>query len=645
MHSPDQDFIARAVSQADINALRIALLQATRDPEIAAVEVRREMRGGFETVVIEDGDAKLVRRKAADFLRRNPDVEEYRRPSDGEIDELIHVAEGKKIHPDHLPARRVAPCFQDFPHAAQWKNEKRVPDGFSVAIIGGGFSGIAMAVQLERLGIPYRLFERRSEVGGVWSINTYPDARVDTPSAMYEFSFEKRYPWSEHFARQGEVREYLEYCTRKYGIGDHIYFEHDVKEACFDDERGEWRLTIVKDEGKTVSETASVVVTAAGLFATPRELSLPGRDSFAGQIVHSTEWADSVKCAGKKVAIIGNGSTGVQVLSSIASTAESVYVCQRTPQWISPRANYGAAVEDELRWLTENMPYYWNWAKYTAGMGNPQLFDGLIVDEEWIRNGGKVNARNDAMREFLQGYIADQVEGCQDLVKKLTPDYPPLSRRPVVDNGWYRALMRDNVELVADSVEDFEKNGIRMTGGRHIEADVVIEAIGFDTQRYLWPTEFYGTGGVSLQKTWSEDGAKAYLGMTMPGFPNMFMLYGPNSQPVAGNSGLPTWCEIWSKYVAEAMISMLESGKGTIQVRQDAYDNFNRLVDEEARKLVYLMDDSARKRNYYLSDSGRLQVNSPFRGERLFNMLANIDLGDYEIESTGAAGVPGSDIA
>lgn len=628
---PDRSFLERAVSFADANALRMALFQTTRDPEIAAIPARRVMRGGSEAVVIDPADIERIQKKAVDFLIDHAGEPAPQEVSPAELDELVQMAEARTISPFDLGMRRLLPSFGEFPHRARWTGPNRAPEGFSVAIVGGGFAGVAMAVQLEQLGIGYRLFERRGELGGVWSANRYPDVRVDTLSAIYQFGFEKYYPWSEHFARQDEVREYLDHVARKYGVRDKVRFGHHVRTARWDDVSGEWHLTVEVDGERTIEHTAQVVVTASGLFAQPKSLDVPGAERFAGDLVHTTQWSDAVSYVGRKVAIVGNGSTGVQLLSEVAARAGSVYVCQRTPQWIMPRTGYGRPIEAELRWLIENMPCYWNWDKFVAGMSSTDLREQLLVDRDWIRDGGSVNERNDALRAVLEGYIAQQVGGRQDLIDRLVPDYAPMARRPVVDNNWYATLTRDNVELITQGIASIDERGIFLADGRHLDVDLIVTAVGFDTQNYLWPTRYVGRAGVSLEQVWRDEGAKAYLGMTVPGFPNLFMLNGPNSQPVASGTGLPCWFEIWSRYIGEAIVSMVEGGYRAMAVRPEVCAEYNRLVDDEAGRLLYLADNGARKKNYYVNDRGRLQVIAPFTGERVFAMSAHPDLADFEL--------------
>lgn len=629
---PGRDYIERAVEFADANALRMALYQATRDVDIAAITPERVFGPVADSVEFSDVDIALIRAKAVEYLLTEPDESALPIPSRDEIGELLEMAEARKLAPDDVVMRHHIPAFVDMPFQAKWTGEKVIPDGYHVAIIGAGFAGVAMGVQLSQLGIPFTVYERRADVGGVWSINTYPDVRVDTLSFTYEYAFEKKYPWTEYFARQSEVRVYIDHVARKYGVYEHIEFGSDVQQARFDEATQRWTLT-VQGEDSVVDVEANVVVAASGVFATPRDLPLEGISGFSGQIVHTTEWNDDIEYAGKKVAVIGNGSTGVQLLSKVAEKAESVVVYQRTPQWISPRANYGAPIADELQWLIQEMPFYWNWNKYVAGLSTIDLRNALIPDQEWIKNGGAVSERNDMLREILVGYISRQVDGRQELIDQLVPNYPPMTRRPVVDNNWYVTLTRDNVELVTAPIDRVTETSIVTADGESLDADLIIAAVGFQTEKYIWPTRYYGIGGMTLEDVWTAHGAQAHLGMTVPGFPNMFMLYGPNSQPVASGSGLPTWFEIWTRYIAEGIVGMLEKGRSSMVVRRDAFDEYNDQLHEEARKLIYLSPSTAMVRNYYVNEFGRLQMNAPWSGERFYELCASPDESQFDFTS------------
>jgi 4-hydroxyacetophenone monooxygenase len=640
----DQDFIRKAVEEADLNALRVALLQATGDPEFAAIPVERiDVRiGAGNTYVIAESHRQRLIDKAVSFLSDGPEKHPLTVPTDAQLRELMEqVTGGEPISDEDFDIRRPIPAFDDYPRRANWRSTPpSLPPGFKVVIVGAGFSGLGMAVQLQRLGIPYTIYERRSELGGTWSINTYPDARVDTPSAMYEFSFEKRYPWTEHFARQNEVREFLEHIARKFGIFDKIRFNHEIKGGTFDEAASHWQLDIVDAERQHLSVTANFVVSASGLFSTPRDLSVDGVETFQGEIVHSTEWDERHSASGKSVAVVGNGSTGVQLLNRISDEATNTYVFQRTPQWITPRERYGEPMSPGDSWLRKNMPYYWNWTRYTGTLPVLNLYPFLVPDPEWRAAGGLVNQPNDALREAMTRYIVQQVDGRQDLVDKLVPSYAPFSRRLIVDNNWYRSLLKDNVELVTTPISHLTKTGIVTPDGQERPVDMIVTAIGFSVEKYVWPSDYVGRSGVALQDRWSEDGARAYLGMMIDGFPNFFVLYGPNAQSVSGGGGtIPTQIEMWTKYVAQLIVDTIESGHAAVEVTKAAFDAYYQRLDETASKLIWLTDTGSMERNYYVKD-GRLQVNMPFHYQVWHRMLANPDLDDMALTGSLAGARP-----
>jgi 4-hydroxyacetophenone monooxygenase len=618
----DRSFIRRAVELADLNAVRVALYQQTGDPEIAALPVAAQL---------DDAQRELLVGRAADWLCQHADPGMPAEPPEADLRALMNMATGEQMGDLEFEARRDLPAFKAFPWTAQWSDVRpETADAFQVAIIGSGFSGLAMAVQLERLEIPYVVLERRPDPGGTWSVNRYPDIRVDTISITYEFSFEKKHPWSEYFGRGAEVREYLEHISKKYGVFEHTRFERELTKATFDEARDVWVLELQTPDGTEIVE-ANAIVNAVGTFANPNIPQFEGQESFQGQILHPARWPDDFDATGRKVAILGNGSTGVQLLAPIAEHAAQVHVFQRTPQWISPRDKYGKPVEPEIRWLVDNFPGYWNWWRYMAIAALFGTHGYLVPDEEWKSQGGKFNPMNDKLRDDLTAYIKAQTGGRQDLVDRLIPDYAPFSRRPVVDNGWYQALTRPNVELVTDGIARLTPTGIETTDGAVREVDTIITATGFQVVKYLWPAQYTGTGGVNLHDSWSVDGPRAYLGMMVPAFPNMFMLYGPNSQPLSGGTGLPVWYVLWAAYAARCIVEMLEQGRSRVEVKRAAFERYNVALDEAASKLLLLQDEGAPDKNYYVNEHGRLQVSAPWYGPEYHRMCTHVDWDDLSL--------------
>ena len=610
----DTAYIRRAVEASDLAALRVALFQATGDTELAEF-------GPVAT--LDDADRARLADRAVQLLETRMDGFPRRIPSDEELRKLMDLVLGVPTRDEHFEIRRKFLAFTPFPFQHERSEDAApVPEGFEVAIIGAGPAGISMAVQLERLGIPYVLYDRRSEIGGTWSIHKYPDIRVDTLSITYEFSFEDEYPWSEYFARGEEVRTYLEFISKKYGVHEHTRLGHDLEDARFDDESLTWHLTFQGPDGERVERDVNMVVSAAGVFAKTKLPDIDGIDEFEGTIVHPTQWTSELDMQGKRVAVIGNGSTGVQLMAPVAEKAEHLSVFQRTPQWIAPRPNYGRSVEPEVRWLLDHLPGYWNWSRYTSIIGLMTWHeDFLVPDPEWEKKGGHITKKSEDLREFLVGYIKEQVGDRPDLLEKLVPDYAPMVRRPVVDNNWYKSLTRDNVDLVTSGIERLTKNGIETSDGKHHEVDLIVFATGFEVDKFLWPAEYRGEKGVNLRDYWGPKSPRAYLGMMVPQFPNLFIMYGPNSQPVSGGVSLPSWFQIWAAFIAQCLDTMFEEGHSQVAVKEEAFENYNAQLDAVGSELAFIKDARSVERNYYVDADGRLVVNTPHETAELYEMM------------------------
>lgn len=622
----DTAYIRRAVEASDLAALRVALFQATGDAELAEF-------GPVAT--LDHADRERLAARAVQLLETRIDGFQRRIPSDEELRELMDLVLGVPTRDEHFEIRRKFLAFTPFPFQHERsENAAPVPEGFEVAIIGAGPAGISMAVQLERLGVPYVLYDRRSEIGGTWSIHQYPDIRVDTLSITYEFSFEDEYPWSEYFARGEEVRTYLEFISKKYGVHEQTRLGHDLEDARFDDESLTWHLTFQGPDGRRVERDVNMVVSAAGVFAKTKLPDIDGIDEFEGTIVHPTQWTSALDVQGKRVAVIGNGSTGVQLMAPVAEKAEHLSVFQRTPQWIAPRPNYGRPVEPEVRWLLDNLPGYWNWSRYTSIIGLMTWHeDFLVPDPEWERKGGHITKKSEDLREFLIGYIKEQVGDRPDLLEKLVPDYAPMVRRPVVDNHWYQSLTRDNVDLVTSGIERLTKNGIETSDGKHHEVDLIVFATGFEVDKFLWPAEYRGEKGVNLRDYWGSKSPRAYLGMMVPQFPNLFIMYGPNSQPVSGGVSLPSWFQIWAAFIAQCLDTMFEEGHARVAVKEEAFEAYNKHLDAVGSELAFIKDVRSVERNYYVDAEGRLVVNTPHETAELYEMMKTPNRDELEFGS------------
>ena len=617
------EFIQRAVAEAEPNALRTALFQATGDLDLLklrqVVEVIEKGHLSRQSILsIAQEDRAELREKAARYLFDNQGSFSERTPTDDELRSLIELALGRSVSDEQFPELKSEASFEDFPlFLARWADEKE-PDSleeYKVVIVGTGHSGIAMGVHLKTLGIPFTIYERRSEIGGVWSINRYPDIRVDTMSATFQMGFVKRYPWSEYFARGAEVQQYMTNMARNFGVYEHIKFDHDVDAMRFDEATSRWEIDIVHS-GEVTHDSAAFVIAATGLFSNPKNLDIPGIEDFDGPLLHTTHWPDDLTLEGKSVAIIGSGSSGTQLLSRVAGEAQQVYAYVRTPQWITSQIHSGDPISPEFRWLLDHMPYYWNWDRFAWLAPSGEAASGLFVpDHGWIADGGHFSEMSDELRARLTSYIKDQTGGREDLYSRLIPDCPPWARRMIVDNNWYKTLTEDHVELVTDGIDRIEADAIITVDGKRREVDVIVAAAGFDVTKYMFPIEVHGRGGTTVEERWERDGVgpRAFWSITIPGFPNLFMMYGPNSQGGAGG-GLSSMLQLWTTHIANLIVGVIERGAKAIEPKDEAFEEHNRDLDSRTSKLIW-MEPNSKDKNYYVSH-GRVQsMNAWLPGE------------------------------
>lgn len=623
----EEAVLAGAIERADLNALRMALFQLTKDPKLAAMKVRRlAVRGGvFTTVALAPEHHAEVKQIAFDVLRTRKGAATPAPSSPAATKALVEMFVGEPVPENILAFAAEELAFEDIPREVAWTRKPaadRLKD-FSVVIIGAGICGLATAVHLERLGIPYTIIERLPGLGGTWELNRYPDVRVDIPSFVYQYKFEKKYPWKQYYASGEQSLAYLRGIAAKYGVLPRIRFETHVTSALWDEASSQWVLHLRDAAGKESTLTARVLVSASGLFSTAKLPDIEGIRDFAGVCCHTTEWTNDFDPTGKRVAVIGNGSTGTQLTPYLAEKAAQLTLYQRTPQWIIPTENYRAHVPSELQWLMDHVPYYWNWHCLSQFMGTFQLQVFHYFDRDWQKRGGIVSEQNDKLRAYLTNYIREKLSAKPDLIQKVTPTFPPLARRLVVDNGWYDALLRDNVDLVTDRIARFTRDGILSADGTERKYDLIVLATGFQTTRYLYPVRYEGRNGRTLEEAWKKDGPRAYLGMTLPDYPNFFMLYGPNSQP--RTIGHYTWAEVWANYVSSLIVAMIEGNHKTLECRPDLFASYNEQLDRELEKIIW----SEGKGGYHLNERGRSVIHSPWKVEDYRRLYVNSGLHDY----------------
>lgn len=622
--------VQAALEQAVPNVLRIALYQATRNPELAAMRVEKRpfWGGAFQVAALGDEHVARVKELAWQFIREGMKVSAPP-AAENELRHMMDLLYGQPVSDFNFSIGRCDLVEEEFPLGVEWSKElpAEVKQAFRVAVVGAGLAGMATAIQLDRLGIPYVVIERNSGVGGTWWVNDYPEARVDIASHHYQYSFMRRYPWMHYYATRDELKEYAEEVADRYDLKPKIRFDTELMDAVWDERSAKWTLRLRRKGGAEETLEVNALISAAGLFNAPNMPDIPGIDSFQGKMFHTTQWDHGYDYSGKRVGQIGVGSTGAQLMPEIARKAAHLTVFQRSPQWVSAIEGYRDAIPDDVHWLFDNFPNYWAWYSYfifAINMGGDP--EGLQnSDPEWQRRGGVISERNDNLRKHNIEYIMSKVGHRPDLVKKLTPSFAPFAKRPVVDNGWFDALNRDNVELVTEGIERITPKGILTKDGKERTFDLLIIGAGFKVERYLWPVQYRGRGGITLEQAWAKDGARAYLGITVPDFPNLFIIYGPNGQARSG--GLIKWLEIWSRYAVKSIVRLIENGKRSMEVRRDRFDDYNARLDEALKKCIWSEANS-----YYLNEKGRQGVNMPWKPAEYYEWVREPDLDDYVIE-------------
>ncbi|MBN9110383.1 MAG: NAD(P)-binding protein [Pseudonocardia sp.] len=479
----------------------------------------------------------------------------------------------------------------------------------TVVIIGAGISGICAGTALRRLGVDVTILERNDDVGGTWLDNDYPGAGVDTPSHLYAFSFAPWASWTRYYAKQPEILDYLRRVADQEGLRSVIRFGTEVLGASWDAASSVWRVRVLS--GGVESEIVSdVLVSSVGQLNRPVIPALPGLDTFPGPAFHTAEWDHSVDLAGKRVGVVGTGASAMQVVPTIAEQAGSVVVFQRSPQWVAPNGNYLREVDPRTQLLFEQVPYYRPWYRLRLmWMFQDKLHPTLQRDPSWPDADRSINAINDKHREFFTRYLREQLGDRDDLVAKSLPDYPPYGKRMLLDCDWFSTLRRDDVSLVTSGVAAIDgATVVTDDGGRH-DVDVLVFATGFSARKMLHPLDIRGRSGESLRERWGDDDAWAHLGIEIPDFPNLFLMYGPNTNLGHGGSTMfHAECQV--HYMVELLREMVAADVAAVEVRQEVCDDYVARVDAAHENMIWTHPGMS---TWYRNAAGRVVTNSPWK--------------------------------
>lgn len=516
------------------------------------------------------------------------------------------------------------------PKAPNWtKGELSPEDDFRVAIIGAGFSGLLAGYRLAQAGVPFVIYEKNSDVGGTWFENTYPGCRTDVASHLYNYSFSPKFDWPDHFCTHDVVLEYIRSFVKETHIGDRVRFNTEVSGMQWDDENLLWNMTLRGLSGDhTVSYNA--VICAIGQLNQPRLPDIPGRDSFTGDTFHSAAWDHSVDLVGKRVAVVGTGASAYQFIPEIAGTASELVVFQRNPPWLRPTPHYYDAVPDSAKWLFRHMPYYAQWYRFWLfAPGLRGILEGWVVDHDYPPTECSVSALNDQLRATLLQAMESQLTDAPDLRELVIPRYPVGAKRVLRDNGrWIATLKRDDVRLVTAPIEQVTPAGL-IVDGQNLDVDVIIYATGFQASRFLDRLKVHGHGGVDLHEAWN-GAPRAYLGITVPQFPNLFCMYGPNTNLVGQGGSIIYFSECAATYILDAIRFLLASGNHALQVRKDVHERYNAWVEAGNQNRAWGWS----KVGGWYNEGGRSATNWPYTAHEYWQLTRTVDPTEYEFVKT-----------
>ena len=550
-------------------------------------------------------------------------------PTDDQLLQMMEHTVGVDGMAPYLPLLEEELAYKgEDRRAPQWRADELAPGtDVRVVIIGAGMSGILAGHRLQQAGVPFTILDKNTDVGGTWFEAAYPGCRVDNPNHNYSYSFAQRHDWPFHYSSQDVLHRYFADCADAFDVRRHAQLGCTVTRSEWNDAQQTWTVHYVDAAGDTQSITASVVISAVGQLNRPKfPTEIDGFGTFAGETMHSAQWRHDLSLAGKRVVCIGTGASALQFLPHIAAQASSLVITQRTAPWLAPTPDYHEEVPVGLTWLYTHVPSYSEFNRFAIfwRMGDGAL-EGVRVDPTWESDGGSVSMVSEFGRQMLVEYFKAEFGDRPDLLSKVVPNYPVGAKRMVRDNGvWARTLKLPHVQLVTDPIARITATGIEMADGTVHEADVLVYGTGYEASKFLTPLQVTGRDGVDLHEQWHGD-ARAYLGVAIPGFPNFFCLYGPNTNIVI-NGSIIYFSECGVRYILNLVEALLANGARSIEVRRDVHDEFNERCDAENRSMAWGWSDVS---SWYKNDLGRVSQNWPFTLLEYWQRTKQVQLDEF----------------
>ena len=625
-------YTAEALKDADTAILLMVLVQFTQD-EALLHEAAPYINGPWDYMESLPVELKhKIRLQLSDVLneyakgsRPLPPV-----PDQDLLMKMMQTCVGQAVPPEYMPMLLAEMKFaHGNPRDIAWRKKpaESILHKFKVIIIGAGLSGLCAAIKLKEAGIPFIVYEKNAAVGGTWYENIYPGCAVDTPNHFYSYSFEPNHDWSHYFSKRDELWNYFENCADKYEVRNKIHFNTEVLSARFTEEMAEWSVTVREKGGVTRTDTANAVIFAVGQLNRPLIPPIPGLDKFKGPVEHTACWKPEQSVAGLRVAMIGTGASGVQVAPAIAPDVDHLTIFQRSPHWLAPSPNYHRSVAEGKKWALKHVPYYANWYRFQLLWASADgIYPTLRVDPDWQSPDRSLNQLNENTRQNLVKHIEKEVGDNPGLLKKVIPGYPPYGKRMLRDNKWYAMLKRDNVDLVTEKITRIDADSVVTEDGRAHDVDLIILATGFRAAKMLAPMEIVGRDGVSIRDVWGDEDPRAFLGITVPHFPNMFVLFGPNTVLAHGGSAIfHTECQV--HYTLRCLRELIEGEFDTLECKQEVHDAYNTRVDNIHKQMVWAHEGVG---SWYKNSRGRVVMTTPWRMVDYWNWTIDIDVQDYD---------------
>ncbi|HHU39394.1 MAG TPA: NAD(P)/FAD-dependent oxidoreductase [Propionibacterium sp.] len=610
---PSRENLERVLQDAELPPLLAALASLTGDASLVDPELRPAMtaddllvpaQGGMSPEAIELGRQRALAALEEFFVdgeKGAPSVERLRRSAaflvgEDQVDVYLPMLEYE---------------FQLDPTADASKPPTR-QTGLRATVVGGGMSGIAAALRLRAAGHDVTILEKAADFGGVWRENNYPGCRLDTSNFAYSYSWHQKADWQEQYSSRDAVLQYFRDITEATGLAELTRFDTTLEKATWQDADNVWELVVADGAGRTETLRTSILVIARGQLNVPHQPAIPGLQDFGGVVTHTATWPDDLDVTGKSVAVVGTGASAFQVVPEVEPIVASLHVFQRSAPWMLPTPTYKEPLTEGMAWLFANVPDYHRWYRFYQYWTTQSRHKVAQVDPAWDRT-GSVSELNHRLREVLGDHIRGQFLDREDLIPAVVPNYPPFAKRMLRDDGsWAAALKSPRTTLVTEPILEVTPTGIRTEGGLH-EVDVIVLATGFQASDFLHGLSILGRGGVDLDDVWGGS-PRAYLGVTVPDFPNLFWLYGPNTNLVV-NGSLISMTEAEVTHVLNCVDHMLAHDADAIMCRPETLERFIAEIDEVNSSMAWGVPSVS---SWYKNADGRVTQNWPLAVDEYF---------------------------